>query len=116
MQNRQHDAIGCRVNKLVGLPGSRKRTRLGLTIAHNGDGQQTRVVHNSTVCVAEGITELAALVNGTGRLGRKVARNTAGIGELTEELLQAGLVIESRDTFHRATTEPCRQGHHDPDP
>ncbi len=32
-------------------------------------------------------------MDGAGRLGRKVARNAAGVGELTEELLQAGLVI-----------------------
>lgn len=43
--------------------------------------------------VAERVAELAALVDGTGRLGRKVARNAAGIGELAEELLQASLVI-----------------------
>ena len=43
--------------------------------------------------MAERVAELAALVDGTGRLGRKVARNAAGIGELAEELLQASLVI-----------------------
>ena len=43
--------------------------------------------------MAERVAELAALVDGTGRLGRKVARDAAGIGELAEELLQAGLVI-----------------------
>ena len=32
-------------------------------------------------------------MDGAGRLGRKVARNAAGVGELAEELLQAGLVI-----------------------
>ena len=93
VQDRQDDTVGCRVHELVGLPGSRKRTGLGLAVAHHGHGQQTRVVHDSTVGVAERVAELAALVDGAGRLGRKVARDAAGIRELAEELLQAGLVI-----------------------
>ena len=93
VQDRQDDAVGCRVHELVGLPRGRERTGLGLAIAHHGHGQQARVVHNGAVGVAERVAELAALVDGTGRLGRKVARDAAGIGELAEELLQAGLVI-----------------------
>ena len=93
VQDRQDDAVGCRVHELVGLPRGRERTGLGLAVAHHGHGQQARVVHNGTVSVAERVAELAALVDGTGRLGRKVARDAAGIGELAEELLQAGLVI-----------------------
>ena len=93
VQDRQDDTVGCRVHELVGLPRSRERTGLGLAVAHHGHGQQARVVHDGTVSVAERVAELAALVDGTGRLGRKVARDAAGIGELAEELLQAGLVI-----------------------
>ena len=93
VQDRQDDAVGCRVHELVGLPRGGKRAGLGLTVAHHGNGQQARVVHDGAVGMAERIAELAALVNGAGRLGRKVARNAAGVGELAEELLQAGLVI-----------------------
>ena len=93
MQDRQNDTVGCRVHELVGLPRSRERTGLGLAVAHHGHGQQARVVHDGAIGVAERVAELAALVDGTGRLGRKVARNAAGIGELAEELLQASLVI-----------------------
>ena len=93
VQDRQDDTIGCRVHELVGLPRGRKRTGLGLAVAHHGHGQQARVVHDGAVGVAERVAELAALVDGAGRLGRKVARDAAGIGELAEELLQAGLII-----------------------
>ena len=93
VQDRQNDTVGCRVHELVGLPGGGKRTGLGLAVAHHGHGQQARVVHDGAVGVAERVAELAALVDGAGRLGRKVARDAAGIGELAEELLQAGLVI-----------------------
>ena len=43
--------------------------------------------------MAERVAELAALVDGARRLGRKVARDATGIRELAEELLQASLVI-----------------------
>ena len=93
VQDRQDDSVGCRVHELVGLPRSRERTGLGLAVAHHGHGQQARVVHDGTVGVAERVAELTALVDGAGRLGRKVARDAAGIRELAEELLQASLVI-----------------------
>ena len=93
VQDRQNDTVGCRVHELVGLPRGGKRAGLGLAVAHHGHGEQARVVHDGAVGMAERVAELAALVNGTGRLGRKVARDAAGVGELAEELLQAGLVI-----------------------
>ena len=93
VQDRQDDTVGCRVHELVGLPRGRKRAGLGLAVAHHGHGQQARVVHDGAVGVAERVAELAALVDGAGRLGRKVTRDAAGIRELAEELLQAGLVI-----------------------
>ena len=93
MQDRQNDTVGCRVHELVGLPRSRERTGLGLAVAHHGHGQQARVVHDGAVGMAERVAELATLVDGTWRLGRKVARDAAGIRKLAEELLQAGLII-----------------------
>ena len=87
VQDRQNDTVGCRIHELVGLPRGRERTGLGLAVAHHGHGQQARVVHDGAVGVAERVAELAALVDGTGRLGRKVTRDAAGIGELAEELL-----------------------------
>ena len=93
VQDRQNDTVGCRIHELVGLPRGRERTGLGLAVAHHGHGQQARVVHDGAVGVAERVAELTALMDGTGRLGRKVARDAAGVGELAEELLQAGLVI-----------------------
>ena len=93
VQDRQDDAVGCRVHELVGLPRGGKRTGLGLSVAHHGHRQQARVVHDGAVGMAECVAELATLMDGAGRLGRKVARDAAGIRELAEELLQAGLII-----------------------
>ena len=70
-----------------------KRAGLGLAVANDGHGQQARVVHDGAVGVGQGVAELAALVDGAGGLGGKVAGDAAGVGELAEELLQAGLVV-----------------------
>ena len=43
--------------------------------------------------MGQGVAQLAALVDRARSLGRKVTGDAAGIGELAEELLQAGLVI-----------------------
>ena len=43
--------------------------------------------------MGERIAQLAALVDRTGRLGREVARDTAGIREAAEERLQSGLIV-----------------------
>ena len=93
VQDRQDDAVGQRVHELVGLPGRGKRAGLGLAVAHDGHGEQARVVEHGAVGVGERVAKLAALVDGAGGLGRVVAGDAAGVGELAEELLEAGLVI-----------------------
>ena len=98
VQDRQDDTVGCRVHELVGLPRSRERTGLGLAVAHHGHGQQARVVHDGAVGMAERVAELTALMDGAGRLRRKVARG------------------ESHGRCHRAATGRCRRGHRGPGP
>ena len=93
VQDRQDDAVGERVHELVGLPGRGERAGLGLAVAHHGHREQARVVEDGAVGVGERVAELAALVDGAGGLGRVVAGDAAGVGELAEELLQAGLVV-----------------------
>ena len=93
MQDRQHDSVGPGVHELVGLPGRGERARLGLAVAHDGHGEQAGVVHDGAVGVGEGVAQLAALVDGAGGLGREVAGDAAGVGELAEEPLEAGLVV-----------------------
>ena len=93
VQDRQHDAVGLGVHELVGLPRGGKRAGLGLAVADDGHGQKARVIHDGAVGVGQGVAELAALVDGAGGLGGKVAGDAARVGELAEELLQAGLVV-----------------------
>ena len=93
VQDRQHDTVGLGVHELVGLPRGGQSGRLGLAVAHHGDREQARVVHDGAEGVGQGVAQLAALVDGAGGLGSEVARDAAGVGELAEELLQTGLVI-----------------------
>ncbi len=93
MQNRQNNAVGLGVYQFVGLPRRSKRARLRFTIAHHSYSQEARVIQHGTISVRKRVAQLAAFVNGTRSLRRKVAWNATGIRELTEKLLQARLII-----------------------
>ena len=93
VQDRQDDAVRERVHELVGLPAGGKRAGLGLAVAHHGNREHAGVIEHSTVGVGEHVAQLAALMDGAGGLGRVVAGDAAGVGELAEELLEAGLVV-----------------------
>ena len=93
MQDRQHRAVARRIQKLVGMPAGRKRPGLGLPVADDAGDDQIRVVEGRAVRVRQGVTELAPLVNGAGRLGRDVTRDPAGEAELLEQLLHAVRIL-----------------------
>ena len=93
VKDRQDDAVRERVHELVRLPAGGKRAGLGLAVAHHGNREHAGVVENGAVGVGEHVAKLAALVDGARGLGRVVAGDAAGVGELAEELLEAGLVI-----------------------
>ena len=108
VQNGQDDAIGLGVDELVRLPRGRQRRGLGLAIAHHRHGEQARIVHHRAECMAQRVAELAALVDGTGGLGREMARDAARVRELAEELLEARLII--RDVGADLTVGAVEQG------
>jgi len=85
VQDRQHGAVGHRVEELVGVPGSGECAGLGLPVADHAGHQETRVVHGGAVGVGQRVTQLAALVQGAGRLGSGMAGDAAGEGELPEQ-------------------------------
>ena len=90
MQNRQHHPVGGRVQEFVGMPGGRERSGFRFAITdHTGD-DEVRVVERRAEGVTERVAEFSALMNGAGAFGRDVARNTAGEGELHEQLPEAG--------------------------
>ena len=80
-------------NELVGVPAGGQRPGLGFTVADDARDEQVGVVERGAVRVHEGVAELAALVDGAGRLGSDVARDAAGEGELPEQSAQAFRVL-----------------------
>ena len=93
MQDRQHRAVGDRIEKLVGLPGRRQRPGLGLAVADDAGDDQTGIVERRAEGVAEGIAEFAAFMDRAGRRGRDMARNAAGERKLLEQPLHSGFVL-----------------------
>ena len=93
VQDRQDRAVGDRVDELVGVPRGGERPGLELAVAHHRGHQQVGVVHRGAVRVREHVAELAALVDGAGRLGRDVAGDAAGERELPEQRTQSLLVV-----------------------
>ena len=93
VQDRQHDTVGARVHELVGLPAGSQRAGLSLAVADDGRDKQARVVHDGAVSVGQSVTQLTTLVDGARGLRSEVGRDTARVGELTEELLQTSFVL-----------------------
>ena len=89
VQDGQHSAIADRVQELVGLPRSRQRAGLSFTVANGAGNDQIGVIESSTKSMSDGVTQLAALIDGTRSLGCNVGGNTAGERELLEQFLHA---------------------------
>jgi hypothetical protein len=92
VEDRQHRAVGGRVEELVAVPGGGQRTGLGLAVTDHAGDHQVRVVERRPVGVGHRVPQLAALVDRPGRLRRDVAGHAAGERELPEQPLQAPLV------------------------
>ncbi len=88
VQDRQDGAVVARVEELVRVPARRQRARLRLAVADDARDEQVRVVERGPVRVGERVAELPAFVDRARRLGRDVARDPAGEGELAEEPAQ----------------------------
>ena len=74
------------------MPAGGERSRLGLAVADDAEGDEVRIVERGAVGVTDGVPELAALVDGPRRLRRDVAADAAREGELAEQLADAVLV------------------------
>ena len=93
MQDRQHRAVGGRIEKLVGMPGRGQRPGLRFAVADHAGDDQIGIVEHRPERMAERIAQLAALVDRARALRRRVARNSSGKGELHKELPQPGLIL-----------------------
>ena len=67
------------------MPHGRQRAGLRLTVTDHASRHHIRVVEHCSGCVRERVAELAAFVDRTGGLRRRVARDTAGEAELAEQ-------------------------------
>lgn len=85
----QDGAVGDGVEELGAVPGRGQGARLGLAVADRGQGDEVRVVVDGAEGVRDRVSQLAALVDGAGRLGRGVGADAAGEGEPLEEALHA---------------------------
>ncbi len=85
VQDGQHRAVARRIQELVGVPTGSERAGLGFAIADHAAHQQVGIVERRAVGVHQRVAQLAAFVDGAGRFGRRVARDSAGKGELLEE-------------------------------
>ena len=92
MQDREDRAVRDGAQDLVGVPGGRQRASLGFAVTHDAGNDQIGVVEGGPVGMNERVAEFTALVDGPGRLRRRMARNAARKRELPEEPLQALLV------------------------
>ena len=93
VQNGQHAAVAHGVEELVAVPAGGQRACLGLAVADDAGDDQVRVVKGRPVGVRQGVAQLTAFVDRTGRLRGDMAGNAAGERELGEQSLQARLVL-----------------------
>ena len=93
VQDGEHRAVACGVEEFIGMPCGRKRTRFRFAVSDGDRRDQVGVVEHRAECVGNGVTELAAFVDGTGRFGRNVAGNAAGEGELLAKFLHPFIVL-----------------------
>ena len=93
MQDRQHRAVGDRIEELVGMPCGGQRPGLRLAIADDAGDDELGIVEHRPERMAERIAQFAALVDRARTLRRGVAGNSAGKRKLQEELPQPGLVL-----------------------
>src|SRR5208282_1607799 len=93
MQNRQHGAVGDRIDKFVAVPTGRKGASLGLAVTHHHESDQVRAVVNCPVRVRYAVSELTALVDASRRFRGGMAADTARKTELFEEALHPGEVL-----------------------
>ncbi len=69
MEDREHAAVSGRIEELVAVPAGGERSGLRLAVADDAGDDQVRVVERCPIGVAQGVPELAPLVNAARRLG-----------------------------------------------
>src|SRR5690606_13027830 len=92
-KDRQDRAVAARIEELVRVPGCGEGAGLRLAVADHAGHDEIRIVERGTEGVYQSIAELTALVDRSGRLGRYVARHSAGERKLPEQFAQSLCVL-----------------------
>ena len=61
MQNRQHRAVGGRVEKLIGMPCGRQRSRFRLAVADHASDDEIGIIEYCSKRMTERIAQFSAL-------------------------------------------------------
>ena len=93
VQDRQHGAVGDRIEELVRVPCGGERPGLRLAVADDAGDDEIGIVEHGSERMAERIAQLAALVDRARALRRRVAGDASGKRELEEQLSQPGFVL-----------------------
>src|SRR5262249_40667158 len=112
MEDRQNAAVPRRVEERVAPPAGGEWPGLGLAVADDAGDDQVRVVEGGAVGGAEGVAELAALVDAAGRLRGDVARDAAGKAELFKQFLHPLGVLADVRVDLAVSTLQVGVGHH----
>src|SRR5690349_13165253 len=75
------------------MPAGRQWTGFGFAITHDAGDEQVRIVKHRSKGVAQGISQLTALMNGARCLRSYVTGDAPGKGELFEEPAHAFFVL-----------------------
>jgi hypothetical protein len=95
VQDRQHDAVGRRVEKLVRMPTGGQGPRFGLAVADHASREKIGVIEHRAVGVRKGVAQFAPFVDRAGRFGGRVAGNPARKGKLREQPLHPRFVLRN---------------------
>jgi hypothetical protein len=93
VENRQHGAVADRVDELVRVPRSGKRSGLRFAVADDAGDDQIGVVEHHPVRMRHAVPEFAALMDRAGGFRRDVRTDLSGEGELLEELAEPFRVL-----------------------
>src|SRR5450759_3321829 len=84
MQDRQHRAVGSRIEKLVRMPRGCQRSCLCLAVADDAGDDKIWIIEHCPERMTERIAQFAALMDRARALRRCVARNSSGKRKLYE--------------------------------
>ncbi|MNC26087.1 hypothetical protein D3C75_742040 [compost metagenome] len=113
VKNRQYCAVGDRIDEPVGEPGCGQRSGFGFAVSDDNSGDQLRFVENSADTMGEGITQLAAFMDGARSFGSGMGGDSAREGELLEELDQTGNIPGNFRIDFGVAAVQVRVGNHD---